>query len=53
MLNKVCDRKQTFFDYKDQFFQSPKNRVFQKGLTHAFGQKKIFFFFICFRSKKD
>ena len=38
-LNKVCDRKQTFFDYKDKFFQWPKNRIFQKGLTHAFGQK--------------
>ena len=39
MLNKVCDRKQTFFDYKDKFFQCPKNRIFEKGLTHAFGQK--------------
>ena len=39
MLNKVCDRKQTFFDYKDNFFQSPKNRIFQKGLTHALAQK--------------
>ena len=38
MLNKVCDRKQTFFDYKDKFFQCPKNRIFKKGLTHAFGQ---------------
>ena len=46
MLNKVCDRKQTFFDYKDQFFQSPKNRVFQKRLTHAFGQKKFFFLYL-------
>ena len=39
MLNKVCDRKQTFFHYEDKFFQCPKNRIFQKGLTHAFGQK--------------
>ena len=39
MLNKVCDKKQTFFDDKDKFFESPKNRIFQKGLTHAFGQK--------------
>ena len=39
MLHKVCDRKQTFFDYKDKFFQFLKNRIFQKGLTHAFGQK--------------
>ena len=29
MLNKVCDRKQTFFDYKDKFFQFPKNRIFK------------------------
>ena len=36
MLNKVCDRKQTFFDYKDNFFQSPKNRIFHRIF---FGQK--------------
>ena len=47
MLNKVCDRKQTFFDYKDNFFQSPKNRIFQKGLTNA-----LIFFLYLFSVKK-
>ena len=38
-FNNVLDRKETFFDYKNQIFQSPKNRIFPKELTHAFGQK--------------
>ena len=38
-FNNVLDRKETFFDYKNKIFQSPKNRIFPKGLTHAFGQK--------------
>ena len=38
-FNNVLDRKETFFDYKNQNFQSPKNRIFPKELTHAFGQK--------------
>ena len=38
-FNNVLDRKETFFDYKNQIFQSPKNRIFSKELTHAFGQK--------------
>ena len=51
MLHKVLDRKETFFDYKNEIFQSLKNGVFPKGLAHAFGQKIDFYFFICFRSK--
>ena len=31
-FNNVVDRKGTFFGHK-------KNRIFPKGLTHAFGQK--------------
>ena len=38
-FNNVIDRKETFFKYKNKIFQSPKNRSFPKGLTHAFGQK--------------
>ena len=47
-FNNVLDRKETFFDYKNQIFQSPKNRIFPKGLTHAFGQKMPNFFLFGF-----
>ena len=39
-FNNVLKRKQTFLHYKNKIFQTPKNCVFPKGLTHAFGQKK-------------
>ena len=39
MFNNVLDRKETFLAIKTSIFQSPKNRIFPKGLTHAFGQK--------------
>ena len=51
MINNALDRKQTFFRHKNSIFQSPKNRLFPKGLTHAFGKNKCHFFSICFRSK--
>ena len=38
-FNKVLDRKQTGFYYKEKNFESSKNRILSKGLTHAFGQK--------------
>ena len=38
MFNNVIDGKETFFG-KKKIFQSPKYRIFPKGLTHAFGQK--------------
>ena len=38
-LNNVLDTKIPFFDYKRNICESPKNRIFPKGLTHAFGQK--------------
>ena len=44
-FNNVLDRKETFFDYKKKF-QSLKNFIFPKGLTHAFGQKCQFFHFL-------
>ena len=31
-FNNVVDRKETFFEYKNKIFQSPKNRIFPKGL---------------------
>ena len=43
MFNNVLERKETFFGHKNVIFQSPKNRIFPKGLTHAFGQKMYFF----------
>ena len=39
MFNNVIDGKETFFGKKTSIFQSPKNRIFPKGLTHAFNQK--------------
>ena len=38
-FNNVLDRKETFFEYKNKIIQSPKNRIFPKGVRHAFGQK--------------
>ena len=45
-------KKSNFFDYKEKFFQSPKNRVFLKGLTHAFAQKMQFFSLFVFGQNK-
>ena len=38
-FNNFLDRKETIFDYKRKIFKTPKNRMFPKGLTHAFGEK--------------
>ena len=38
-FNNFLDRKETIFDYKRKIFKNPKNRMFPKGLSHAFGQK--------------
>ena len=35
-LNNVLDRKETFFEYKNKIFESPKHGSFPKGLTHPF-----------------
>ena len=43
MFNNVPERKETFLALKNVIFQSPKNGIFPKGLTHAFGQKMYFF----------
>ena len=52
MLNKVWDRKETFFDYKNKIFQRLNNGIFPKGLTHAFGQKMHFFLSFVFAKNK-
>ena len=31
--------KKTFFDRKNKIFESPKNGIFPKGLTHSIGKK--------------
>ena len=51
-FNNVLDRKETFFDHKNKIFQRLKNRIFPKGLTHAFGQKLQFFTLFVFGQKK-
>ena len=48
MIHKVWDRKETFFDYKNEVFETLKNGIFPRGLTHAFGQQMDFFsLFVC------
>ena len=38
-FNNFLDTMETFFEYKNKVFPSPKNGIFSKGFTHAFGQK--------------
>ena len=47
ILNKVSGikKKNLKFDYENKVFQSLKNGIFLKGLTHAFGQKMQFLSF--------
>ena len=53
MFNNVLERKETFFGPKKcNLSKSQKNRIFPKGLTHAFGQKMYFFFLSCFGQNK-
>ena len=39
MRSDFTQEKGTFLTLKNGIFQSPKNRIFPKGLTHAFDQK--------------
>ena len=39
-FNNVLDGKETFFEYKNKIFESPKNGSFPKGLTHVFFSKE-------------
>ena len=43
MLSDFTEKKKAFFTLKTEFFQSPKTRIFPKGLTYAFGQKMPIF----------
>ena len=36
-------KQKLFLEMKNSIFHSPKNRIFPKGLTHAFSQKMYFF----------
>ena len=51
-LNNILDTKKPFFDYKRNICESPKTRIFPKGLTHAFGQKNTNSLFFAFGQKK-
>ena len=39
MFNTVQETKETFFSHKKFNLSKSQNRIFPKGLTHAFGQK--------------
>ena len=39
MRSDFAQENGTFLTLKNRIFQSPKNRIFPKGLTHAFDQK--------------
>ena len=45
-FNNVQDTKESIFDNKRKISESPKNRIFLKGLTHAFGQKCQLFLYV-------
>ena len=42
-FNNVPDTKEPFSDYEREISESPKNRIFPKVLTHAFGKKMPMF----------
>ena len=44
MFNDVLDKKQTFFDYKEKIFQSPKTRIFPKRNNPCIWRKKFFLY---------
>ena len=48
MLNYFEEKKETFFDYKNENFSKSKQKVafFSKGLTDTFGQKMPFFLYL-------
>ena len=52
-FNNVLHTKQAFFGHKKSIFQSSKNRIFPKGLTHAFGKKiRSFYSFVFSQNKR-
>ena len=52
MLSDFKEKKETFLALKSGIFESPKNRIFSKGLTHAFEQKFYLFGLIRFAQNK-
>ena len=46
MLNNCGEKKKPFYTIKRTIFDSPQNRIFAKGLTHAFGKKMPIFLFL-------
>ena len=52
MLSEFAEKKGTCFDYKKQNFSKSKKCAFSKWLTHAFGQKSLFFSLFRFDQKK-
>ena len=36
--NNILEKKETFFYCNNKSFDSPINRIFSEGLTHAFGE---------------
>ena len=47
MLNYFEEKRETFFDYKEENFSKSKKShfFFSKGLIHTFGQKMPFFLY--------
>ena len=45
MLSDFKEKKETFSALKNGSFESPKNRIFSKGLIHAFEQKMVLIWF--------
>ena len=52
VFNNVLDRKETFLSHKKLNISKSQNRIFPKGLTHAFGQKMPFFYLFVFGQNK-
>ena len=50
-LGDFTEKKKPFFTLKNRVF--PKNRIFSKGLTHAFSQKMPIFRLFRFGKKKE
>ena len=52
MLNYFEEKNETSFTKKNRIFRSIKNRIFLKGLTHAFWPKNATFFLFRFVQNK-
>ena len=46
MLSDFTEKKKAFFTLKTEFIQSPKNRIFSKGLTYDLVKKCQFFLYL-------